>query len=150
MPASMVGDGEGEMDGVDAGSEGLETEDKEQEVVKVSKGELDGKAAVVTMREGEGEGVPEKKRLEYDGDSDTTNGSNDDNDDNSEDGEGRVGILVVPLEATTEGDKTTEGSGADKQIGEEKEPLKKTIRRDTEKEGLFFIVHKSGSACEKI
>ena len=52
----MVGDGEGEMDGVDAGSEGLETEDKEQEVVKVSKGELDGKAAVVTMREGEGEG----------------------------------------------------------------------------------------------
>lgn len=150
VPASMVGDGEGEMDGVDAGSEGLETEDKEQEVVKVSKGELDGKAAVVTMREGEGEGVPEKKRLEYDGDSDTTNGSNDDNDDNSEDGEGRVGILVVPLEATTEGDKTTEGSGADKQIGEEKEPLKKTIRRDTEKEGLFFIVHKSGSACEKI
>ena len=150
MPASMVRDGEEEMESVDAGSEGLETEDKEQEAVKVSKGVLDGEASVATMHEGEGEGVPEKKRLEYDGDSDAANGSNDDNDDNSEEGEGGVGIMVVAIEATTEGDKTTEGSGADKQIGDEKEPLKKTIRRDTEKEGLFFIVHKSGSACEKI
>ena len=153
VPASMVRDGEEEMEGVDTESAELEAGGGEQEVVKVSKEGLDKEAAV--MHKGEGEGVPEKKRLEYDGGDSAANGGNDDDDDDdgdddSEGGKGGVGIMVVEVETTAEGDKTAEGLGVDKQIGEEKEPLKKTIRRDTEKEGLFFIVHKGGSACEKI
>ena len=83
VPASLVGDGEEEMEGVDMESVELEKGSKEQEVGKVSEEGRDNGIAAATMHKGESKGVPERKRLEYDEDNSAANGENDDDNDNS-------------------------------------------------------------------